>query len=292
MTNDFENLVQQQIQKFTTHSWREVETISALKRLEWIRTHLSEAQIRSMRTPRQVFDLLFFSYMGLQPEDLPIVSEDEDEIVWRSVNPCPTLEACRRLGLDTRQVCRDAFEKSTQVFLSQFDPQLRFLRSYSEIRPHAGYCLERIVRVDFDALMHLAIEEARSAQRAGNRPFGAVVALGSRVLARAGDTSVTQDDPGLHAEVNALRGAVDALGDSNLSGALLVSTAEPCPACTSLAEWTNLTGILYGVEIEEATRRDPLPLASGAREVSQRSPVLLEVIGGVLYDECAALYAE
>ncbi len=110
----FENLVQQQIQKFTAHSWREVETISALKRWSGFAPTCRRRKFARCAHPSQVFDLLFFSYMGLQPEYLPIVSESDDEIVWRRSTPAH-LDACQRLGLDTRQVCRDAFEKSTQV---------------------------------------------------------------------------------------------------------------------------------------------------------------------------------
>ena len=74
----------------------------------------------------------------------------------RSKNPCPTLEACRRLDLDTRKVCRKSYEKPTQAFLSALDPELRFYRSYETIRPHADVCEERIVRIDLAALMAMA----------------------------------------------------------------------------------------------------------------------------------------
>ena len=96
--------------------------------------------------------------MGLSPGDLPVVSETEAEIAWLSRNPCPTLDACQTLGLDARHVCRAAYEKSTQALVSQLDPQLRFLGSYTEIRPHTDRCREWIVHVDFEAMMELAVE--------------------------------------------------------------------------------------------------------------------------------------
>ena len=33
--------------------------------------------------------------MGLSRDELPVVSETEDEIVWLSTNPCSLLGACR-----------------------------------------------------------------------------------------------------------------------------------------------------------------------------------------------------
>jgi tRNA(adenine34) deaminase len=234
---------------------------------------------------------LFFDYMGLSPTDLPIVSETETEIVWQSINPCPTLEAVKSLQLDTRIVCRAAYEKSTQAFVSQIDPQLRFLRSYEEIRPYADHCLERIARVDFEAIMRLALEEAHISRREGNQGYGAVVALGQRHLSCAHDTAATQCDPSLHAEVNAIRQAVEVLGDNNLSGALLFSTCEPCPMCSSLAVWANLTTMVYGASIEETAALDKAPIRVSANEIPAESPVMIEVIGGVLQRECLALYS-
>ena len=78
--------------------------------------------------------------MGLPLLDLGVTTESETAITWLSRNPCRTLEACTTLGLDTRVVCRAVYEKSTQAFLSGLDPQLRFLRDYEEICPHAPQC--------------------------------------------------------------------------------------------------------------------------------------------------------
>ncbi len=187
-------------------------------------------------------------------------------------------------------MCRAAYEKSTQAFVSQLDPQLRFLRSYAEIRPYAGYCRESIVRVDFDAMMRIALEEASISRQEGNQGYGAVIVLGRRMLARAHDTAVTRRDPGLHAEVNAVRQAMQVLGDDNLGGAILFSACEPCPRCASLAVRANLTTVVYGVSIEETARLRKARICVRAADLVKKSPVLIEIIGGVLHEECRALY--
>ncbi len=291
MTDDFAARVQRQVERLQHCSYQAIEAEVAQKRLAWFRQHDSIAARYEHPTPRQAFDQLFFDYMGLSPADLPIVSESETEIVWQSVNPCPALEAVKTLGLDTRIVCRAAYEKSTQAFVSQIDPQLRFLRSYEEIRPYASHCREMIVRVDFEAMMRLALEEAQVSRQEGNQGYGSVVVLGQRVLSCAHDTAVTQRDPSLHAEVNAIRQAVQVLGDDNLSGALLFSTCEPCPMCCSLAVRANLTTIVYGVSIEETARPGKARIGMGAADISAKSPVMIEVIAGVLREECLALYS-
>ena len=290
MTDDFTSRVQWQIERLQECSYQAIEAEVTQKRLTWLQQHEHVVARFDHPSPRQAFNLLFFDYMGLSPSDLLVVSETESEIVWQSANPCMTLEAVKSLGLDTRLICRTAYEKSTQAFVSRLDPQLRFLRSYEEIRPHARHCREMIVRVDFEAMMRGAIEEAQASRREGNEGDGAVVVLGQRILSRAHDTGATQHDPSLHAEVNAIRQAVQALGDSNLSGAILFSTCEPCAMCSSLAVWANLTSIVYGASIEDTARLGMARIQMSAADIVAKSPVLIEVIGSVLHEECLALY--
>jgi tRNA(adenine34) deaminase len=65
---------------------------------------------------------------------------------WR--NPCPTLEACQKLGLDTQVVCKLAYEKPVQAMLSRLDPRLKFTRNYGALRPVSPYCEESIELID------------------------------------------------------------------------------------------------------------------------------------------------
>jgi len=138
--------------------------------------------------------------------------------------------------------------------------------------------------------MTIAIAEARASKRNGNKGYGAAVVLGRQILAQAHDTAISERDPSLHAEVNAIRQAVRALGDSNLSGAILFSTCEPCPMCSSLAVWANLTTIVYGASIEETARLGRSRILVSSREIIEKSPVMIEVIGDVLKAECKSLY--
>lgn len=286
----FADRVERQIAELRERPWPALEREVAARRVAWVEARLPGTGGAGAWTPRRAFEVLFFDYMGLKAADLPVVSESDGEIVWESRNPCPTLEACRVLGLDTRKVCRTVYEKSTQALISRLDPSLRFLRDYRLIRPHADHCRERIARVDFEALMELALEEAHASRREGNKGYGAIIALGNEVVARTHDTAGTARDPSLHAEVNAIRAAVRRLGDPNLAGCVLVSTCEPCPMCASLAVWANLSAVVFGASIEETLRLGRSRIAIGCDEVIAKSPVTMEVIGGVLAEKCLALY--
>ena len=57
-------------------------------------------------------------------------------------NFCPYLEACQRLEIDTRFICKEVGEPSIKSFFNAINPKLNFSRDYEKIRPYADYCLE------------------------------------------------------------------------------------------------------------------------------------------------------
>jgi tRNA(adenine34) deaminase len=181
-------------------------------------------------------------------------------------------------------------ERPVQTFLSRLDPRLRFVRDYSAIRPHAGYCREQIVRVDVEGLMREALQEALTAKAEGNKGYGAVVVMGDRVLARAHDSLAGTGDPSSHGEHVAILEAVNRWGSPDLSGALLVSTCEPCPMCMGLAVWAGVTTVIFGSSIADTAAMGRKRIMVEAAEIAERSPRVVEVIGGVLHEECDRLY--
>jgi hypothetical protein len=97
----------------------------------------------------QGFRMFYEHYLGLStPRDGEVVATGENKITVRWRNRCPTLDACAKLGLDTRVVCRLAYDRPVQMMLEQIDPRLRFVRNYDAIRPHADACEETIELVE------------------------------------------------------------------------------------------------------------------------------------------------
>jgi putative acetyltransferase len=150
MDQPFTEKVCKQIERFQKQDFLVIEREVTCKRIDWVRQNQPKITGSSPISPRQAFELLFFEYMHLAREDLPVVAETDRQITWLSKNQCPTLEACQAVNLDTRLVCRAVFETPTQAFLTELDPQLKFSRSYAEIRPYAGHCQESIIRMDVD----------------------------------------------------------------------------------------------------------------------------------------------
>jgi hypothetical protein len=117
------------------------------KRLSWLEHNLEGLERRGDPVMNG-YRLFFEVYLGLSiPEDGEIVEHSESKLVMRWWNHCPTLEACMELGLDTRRVCRQAYHRPVQEFLSRLHPGLRFDRNYAALRPHTPYC-EEIITLD------------------------------------------------------------------------------------------------------------------------------------------------
>lgn len=75
-------------------------------------------------------------------------------------------------------------------------------------------------------------ELARRAEKRGDTPVGAVVALNGEIMAEAEEEVPTGSDPFAHAELLVVRRAMQALNGRELKRATLYTTVEPCLLCS------------------------------------------------------------
>jgi hypothetical protein len=122
---------------------REYDRSSAVRRLHWYRDRFAGRPLPGQGPLEQAYRLLL-ARLGIGEAEAPTVERGPERLVFRSRNFCPTLEACRLLGLDTRKVCRLYNEGATQELIRQIDPRLAFRRNYEKLRPYAEYCEEII----------------------------------------------------------------------------------------------------------------------------------------------------
>jgi tRNA(adenine34) deaminase len=94
--------------------------------------------------------------------------------------------------------------------------------------------------------MDLALAEARAAQEAGEVPVGCVIVHEGRVIARAGNRTLTDRDPTAHAELLAIRQAAAAIGSERLTDCDLYVTLEPCAMCAAAAAFGRIRRVYYG----------------------------------------------
>jgi tRNA(adenine34) deaminase len=133
-------------------------------------------------------------------------------------------------------------------------------------------------------LMRLAIAAAK--QSGDDVPIGAVIFDSSgNVLASAANNRELTNDPSGHAEIVAIRLASEKLGDWRLTDCTLIVTLEPCVMCAGAIQAARIPKVVFGA-FDQAVG------AAGSRYDLLRDEKLgqqVEVIGGVLKEECAEL---
>lgn len=138
-----------------------------------------------------------------------------------------------------------------------------------------------------------AIRLAKQAQSAGELPYGAVVLSPAGVIIGQGNDRVESDsDLTSHAELLAVRDAVRHHGRS-LEGCTLVSNVEPCAMCFSAAWTAGVSRLVFGLSMAElsAARPDSMDeISINATELNERTRRRLEVLGGVLHEDCQAVW--
>lgn len=86
----------------------------------------------------------------------------------------------------------------------------------------------------------------------GGGPFGAIIVKDNEIIARAGNTVTSSNDPTAHAEINAIRKASQYLENFDLSGCILYSSCEPCPMCLGAIYWARVDGVYFAAGKEDA----------------------------------------
>ena len=132
--------------------------------------------------------------------------------------------------------------------------------------------------------MEMALAEALAAARNGEVPVGAILTFGDRVLARAGNRTISDCDPTAHAEIMVLRSAARALGNHRLASATLYVTVEPCAMCAGAIIQARIARLVYGCD-------DPKGGAARSCFAIFDHPALnhrVQFTGGVLAEECGS----
>lgn len=143
----------------------------------------------------------------------------------------------------------------------------------------------------FEPAMRAALAEARATAGASTAevPVGAVVMDGNgAVIASGRNIREASADPTGHAEVVALRAAGRVRGGWRLDDCTLVVTLEPCTMCAGAVLASRVPRLVFGA-------LDPRAGAAGSVWDVLHDPRLgqpVEVVSGVLADECAAVLRE
>ena len=141
---------------------------------------------------------------------------------------------------------------------------------------------------DHVAFMRAALDQARLAFDAGEVPVGAVVVLDGAIVGRGFNRLISAVDPTAHAEVAAMRDAAAAIGNYRLVGSTLYVTIEPCLMCVGAMVHARVGTLVFGAPEPKA---GAVVSACRTHELPFLNP-RLEVVSGVLEDDCRAIIQE
>jgi len=120
--------------------------------------------------------------------------------------------------------------------------------------------------------MRQALQLALRAQEEGEVPVGALLVLDNQVIGEGWNRPIGRHDPTAHAEIMALRQGGAVLQNYRLLNATLYVTLEPCVMCAGAMVHSRIRRLVYGAADEKTG-------AAGS---------LVDIVSGVLADECAA----
>ena len=143
-------------------------------------------------------------------------------------------------------------------------------------------------------LLRAAIALSAQARRAGNQPYGALLAdAQGRVLLEAGNTQVSTRDCTGHAELNLMRDASPRFDRAQLARCTVYASGEPCPMCAGAIYWAGVRRVVFGLSIETMTALggpEADELALHCRDVLARGMQRVEVLGPALEDEARRVF--
>lgn len=138
-----------------------------------------------------------------------------------------------------------------------------------------------------DTYMDQALALAQEAWDRGDWPVASVIVREGRVLATGQNRQNSQNDVTVHAETDALKAAFRALGTTDLSGATLYSTMEPCPMCAEAIRMAKVPRLVLGLRHADLKRIDLGTYSIEAFARMMDWP--LELVNGVRHAECLDL---
>jgi tRNA(adenine34) deaminase len=133
--------------------------------------------------------------------------------------------------------------------------------------------------------MAAALDDASAAAAASDVPVGAVIVREGKILARASNRTVRDQDPTAHAEMLAIRAAAASLGEWRLGECTLYVTLEPCAMCAGAIVLARVARVVFGAWDEKAGMAGSVGDLLRHPRLNHRP----EMLAGVRADECAAL---
>ena len=136
-----------------------------------------------------------------------------------------------------------------------------------------------------DYFMEEALRLAEEAFSLDEIPVGAVIVRDNKIISTGYNRNRELNDPTMHAEIIAIRGACDAAANERLTGCELYVTKEPCAMCAGAIVHSRIERVIIGAEDIKAGACGTVLNVCGNPLLNHRP----EIIFGIKKNESASL---
>jgi len=141
---------------------------------------------------------------------------------------------------------------------------------------------------DHEHWMRLALAQAKKARKLDEVPVGAVIVQEGKLVATGFNRPIGTCDPTAHAEIQAIRDASQTLQNYRLPQCTLYVTIEPCAMCVGAIIHSRLKTLVFGALEPKAGMVESQQKLLSSGHFNHE----VDVVGGVLEDECGGLMQE
>lgn len=144
--------------------------------------------------------------------------------------------------------------------------------------------------------MQIAINAAKEAELTGGAAIGAIMVKDGKVIARGLSNPWGKRDPSNHGEMDCIRNCAKDNGLLDMAGCTLFGTLEPCSMCMGAALWAGVDRMVFGAYAADVAGNEyeydnysSEELAKASRKAADPTRGNIEVVGGVLREQCKEL---
>ncbi len=143
-------------------------------------------------------------------------------------------------------------------------------------------------QIGYENLMRKCISLAGIARDRGDTPVGSIIVQNGKIISEGIEGGKTHKDITFHAEIEAVRNAVEVLKKTDLSDCIMVTTHEPCIMCSYVIRHHKIKQIIIGLTVPEVGGySSAYPIL---KDISIRKWLPApEVITGILETQCNQL---
>ena len=140
--------------------------------------------------------------------------------------------------------------------------------------------------------MKIVIKKGQDRLDRGESPVLSIIIKDDKIISE-GHSTVGNFEISGHNDTNAINSACKKLKVYNLDGCTMYSTVEPCSMCLACAAWAGLSKIVFGSFQEDIPDNSyeitDYHAANHAQKLRLPNDKKMEIIGGVLQQECTSL---